>query len=82
MALIEHYLKAVGMFRDYTDSTQDPAYSEVIELDLGSVVPSLSGPKRPHDRISVSEMKIDFQQCLDNKVSLSWVCCYDYRKVL
>lgn len=68
VALIEHYLKAVGMFRDYTDSTQDPAYSEVIELDLGSVVPSLSGPKRPHDRISVSEMKIDFQQCLDNKV--------------
>ena len=59
------------MFRDYTDPAQDPTYSEVIELDLGSVVPSLSGPKRPHDRISVSEMKTDFQQCLDNKVSLS-----------
>lgn len=39
-----------------------------MELDLGSVVPSCSGPKRPHDRVPVSEMKTDFRSCLVNKV--------------
>ena len=43
--------------------------TQSIELDLSTVVPSLSGPKRPHDRVSLSEMKEDFQKCLDNKVS-------------
>lgn len=56
------------MYRNYTDSAQDPAFSQIVELDLSTVVPSLSGPKRPHDRVPVSEMKKDFQQCLDNKV--------------
>ena len=37
-------------------------------MDLGDIVSCLSGPKRPHDRVSVSDMKADFQQCLDNKV--------------
>ena len=41
---------------------------QVLELDLSTVVPSLSGPKRPHDRVSVSDMKNDFKQCLQNKV--------------
>ena len=41
---------------------------QVFELDLSAVVPSLSGPKRPHDRVAVSDMKADFQQCLQNKV--------------
>ena len=41
---------------------------QVFELDLSTVVPSLSGPKRPHDRVAVSDMKADFQQCLQNKV--------------
>ena len=68
MTYIEEYLKAVGMFRNYADASQDPVFSEVVELDLSTVVPSLSGPKRPHDRVSVSEMKVDFQKCLDNKV--------------
>ncbi|KAG7174448.1 Cytoplasmic aconitate hydratase-like [Homarus americanus] len=61
---IEEYLKAVKMFRNFMDSSQDP----VVSLDLGEVVPSLSGPKRPHDRVSVSSMKDDFHQCLGNKV--------------
>lgn len=65
---IETYLRAVGMFRNYENPSEDPVFSEVVELDLGTVVPSLSGPKRPHDRVSVSEMKEDFQKCLDNKV--------------
>ncbi len=37
-------------------------------LDLGSVVPSVSGPKRPHDRVAVSDMKNDFKSCLSNPV--------------
>ena len=44
-------------------------YMQSIELDLSTVVPSLSGPKRPHDRVALNEMKEDFQKCLDNKVS-------------
>lgn len=68
IALIERYLKAVRMFRDYSDCKQDPVYTNVVELDLGSVVPSMSGPKRPHDRVPVEDMKADFRLCLTNKV--------------
>ena len=68
IAIIEAYLKVVGMYRNYSDPAQDPAFSKVVELDLSTVVPSLSGPKRPHDRVAVSQMKADFQLCLDNRV--------------
>ncbi|XP_069950269.1 cytoplasmic aconitate hydratase isoform X2 [Cherax quadricarinatus] len=68
IAQIEAYLKAVKMYRNFMDTSQDPSYSEVVTLDLADVVPSLSGPKRPHDRVSVSSMKDDFHQCLSNKV--------------
>jgi len=46
---------------------------QIAELDLGSIVPSLSGPKRPHDRVAVAQMKDDFRQCLLNKVLLMHV---------
>jgi aconitate hydratase len=62
-------LKATKQFRDYDDASQDPIFSKVITLDLATVVSSLSGPKRPHDRIVVSEMKEDFEACLVNKVN-------------
>lgn len=65
---IEDYLKANQLFRDYTDPNQDPLFTEVVELDLSTVVPSLSGPKRPHDRVPVSDMKTDFQSCLTHKI--------------
>ncbi|CAL4095460.1 unnamed protein product [Meganyctiphanes norvegica] len=65
---IEAYLKAVKMFRNFEDASQDPVYSEIVELNLADVVPSVSGPKRPHDRVSVSDMKKDFLSCLGNKV--------------
>lgn len=39
-----------------------------MELDLGTVVPCMSGPKRPHDKVAVSEMQKDFKECLGNKV--------------
>lgn len=65
---IQDYLKANNLFRDYTNPEQDPLFTEVVELDLGTVVPSCSGPKRPHDRVPVSDMKTDFQSCLSHKV--------------
>jgi len=57
------------MLRNYDDPSQDPVFSQVTNLDLGEVVPSISGPKRPHDRVSVSEAQKDFKSCLTNKVS-------------
>ena len=56
------------MFVTY-DGRPDPTYSgEVMELDLSTVQGSLSGPKRPHDRVDFSNMKNDFNKCLTNKV--------------
>ncbi|XP_039255789.2 cytoplasmic aconitate hydratase-like [Styela clava] len=66
--MIEKYLRQVKMFRDFTNENEDPVFSQILELDLATIVPSLSGPKRPHDRVSVSEMKKDFKECLVNKV--------------
>jgi len=65
---VEKYMEAVGMLRDFNSQGQDPVFSEVHELDLSSVVPSLSGPKRPHDRVASANMKTDFQACLTNPV--------------
>ncbi|XP_023123810.1 iron-responsive element-binding protein 2 [Amphiprion ocellaris] len=68
LELLESYMKAVKLFRSYEDNSEDPEYSEVIEIDLSSMVPHVSGPKRPQDRVAVSSMKQDFQSCLDEKV--------------
>jgi aconitate hydratase len=53
--LVEAYTKAQGLFR--TDATPDPVFSDRLELDLSTVVPSLAGPKRPQDRIPLTQMK-------------------------
>lgn len=58
IALVEAYYKAQGMFR--TDETPDPVFTDKIELDLSSVVPSLAGPKRPQDRVELTAMKESF----------------------
>ena len=42
---------------------------QVIDINLSSIVPHVSGPKRPQDRVAVSDMKEDFQSCLDGKVT-------------
>jgi aconitate hydratase len=57
---VESYARAQGLFR--TDDTPDPYFQETIELDLGTVLPSLAGPKRPQDRILLSNMKKQFQE--------------------
>ncbi|XP_044050248.1 iron-responsive element-binding protein 2 isoform X1 [Siniperca chuatsi] len=68
LELLESYMKAVKLFRSYEDASTDPLYSEVIEINLSSMVPCVSGPKRPQDRVAVSSMREDFQSCLDEKV--------------
>ena len=60
--LVETYCKAQGLFR--TDSTPDPVFTDTIELDLGTVVPSLAGPKRPQDRVPLSQSKEMFNTAL------------------
>ncbi|AOZ93535.1 aconitate hydratase AcnA [Paenibacillus crassostreae] len=62
VALVEAYYKAQDMFR--TEYTVDPEFTDVIELDLASVVPSLAGPKRPQDRIELSNMKDSFNDII------------------
>ncbi|MCI0555228.1 MAG: aconitate hydratase AcnA, partial [Anaerolineae bacterium] len=58
----EAYMHAQGLFRD--PSTPDPEFTDVLQLDLGSVVPSLAGPKRPQDRVPMSELKETFNKTL------------------
>ncbi|MET3287849.1 UNVERIFIED_CONTAM: aconitate hydratase [Brevibacillus sp. OAP136] len=60
--LVEAYTKAQGLFR--TDDTPDPVFSETLELDLSTVVPSLAGPKRPQDRVELTSMKEAFNASL------------------
>ncbi|WP_045233869.1 aconitate hydratase AcnA [Deinococcus pimensis] len=60
--LVEAYCKAQGMFR--TDETPDPVFTKVLELDLSTVVPSLAGPKRPQDRVALTDMKSVFEEAL------------------
>ncbi len=62
IARTEAYMRAQGLFRDA--STPDPEFTDTLELDLASVVPSLAGPKRPQDRVPMSELKETFEKAL------------------
>ncbi len=66
VALVEAYAKAQGMWHD---PAHEPNYSERLELDLGTVVPSIAGPKRPQDRVSLSEAKAGFRSVLPDYVA-------------
>ncbi|XP_017114537.1 cytoplasmic aconitate hydratase [Drosophila elegans] len=66
--IIRQYLKATRQLRDYSLEDQDPQYTESVTLDLSTVVTSVSGPKRPHDRVSVTSMCEDFKSCLSSPV--------------
>jgi aconitate hydratase len=63
IALVEAYTKAQGMWRDA--DTPDPVYTDTLELDLDTVEPSLAGPKRPQDRVSMTQLGKVFEETLD-----------------
>ena len=67
--LVEAYAKAQGLFR--APDAPDPVYSEILELDLSSVEPSLAGPKRPQDRVSLKQAKAGFQAALGSMMAAS-----------
>jgi aconitate hydratase len=66
IALVEAYAKEQGLWHD--EHSEQPTFSDEIELDLGDVVPSLAGPKRPQDRVSLSEAQTIFQEALRDYV--------------
>jgi len=65
LALVEAYAKEQGLWHD---PDAEPRYSERLELDLSTVVPSLAGPKRPQDRVSLADAKGAFRDALDEYV--------------
>ena len=65
IALVEAYAKEQGMWRE--KGTPDPVFTDTLELDLSSVVPSLAGPKRPQDRVLLSEAPQGFAAALDKE---------------
>jgi aconitate hydratase len=62
VALVEEYAKAQGMWRDETSPV--PVFTDTLSLDLGSIVPALAGPKRPQDRVLLTEAKSGFEKVL------------------
>jgi len=62
IALVDAYAREQGMF--HTADSEDPVFSETLELELDSVVPSIAGPKRPQDRVSLSDAKPAFLEAL------------------
>jgi aconitate hydratase len=66
VALVEAYAKAQGLWHD---PSVEPRFSEHLELDLSTVVPSIAGPKRPQDRVVLTEAKDCFRQALTDYVS-------------
>jgi aconitate hydratase len=62
VALVEAYAKAQGLWHD--ESVAEPIFSDTLELDLGTVLPSLAGPKRPQDRVILSESAVKFAEAL------------------
>jgi aconitate hydratase len=65
--LVESYTRAQGIFR--TDATPDPVFTDTLALDLATVVPSLAGPKRPQDRIPLSNAKQAYQDAFAAQMS-------------
>src|SRR5665648_669499 len=65
IALVEAYAKAQGLYRK--DSTPDPEFTDTLALDLGDVVPSIAGPKRPQDRVPLDKAATAFAKVLDTE---------------
>ena len=69
IALVEAYCKAQGLWRSSADP--DPEFTDVLELDLGDVVPSLAGPKRPQDRVPLTAVKRTFIDVVTDTLKLN-----------
>ena len=69
MHLVKAYSEAQGMWRD--SSTPEPVFTDTLSLDLSSVVPSLAGPKRPQDRVPLTQMKTAFEKLLQESNQLA-----------
>ncbi|WP_375413268.1 aconitate hydratase AcnA [uncultured Bradyrhizobium sp.] len=67
--LADAYYRAQGMFR--SDAGPDPIFSDVVEFDLASVEPSLAGPKRPHDRVALSDLPRNFAHALEHEYGVT-----------
>ncbi|HTA33152.1 MAG TPA: aconitate hydratase [Solirubrobacteraceae bacterium] len=66
IALVEAYAKEQGLWHD--ESSEEPTFSDTIELDLATVEPSIAGPKRPQDRIALSDAQVSFRDALGGYV--------------
>jgi aconitate hydratase len=66
IALVEAYAKEQGLWHD--ENSEEPTFSDTIELDLSEVVPSIAGPKRPQDRVSLTESRDAFRMALEDLV--------------
>ncbi|MBT9546294.1 MAG: aconitate hydratase AcnA [Candidatus Sericytochromatia bacterium] len=69
VSLVEAYTQAQGLFR--TDATPDPVFTDNLELDMSTVQPSLAGPKRPQDRVNLSQMQETFKAALTSTAPTS-----------
>ncbi len=69
VALVEAYMKTQGLF--HTADSPEPVYSDTLELDLGTVEPSLAGPRRPQDRVRLKDVKTSFLKELDGMLAVS-----------
>ncbi|TAN06943.1 MAG: aconitate hydratase AcnA [Rhizobiaceae bacterium] len=65
IALVKAYCEAQGLWRH--DGTEDPVFTDTLELDLGSVVPSMAGPKRPEGRVSLEGIPAAFAQAMESE---------------
>jgi aconitate hydratase len=72
IALVEAYAREQGLWHD--EHSEEPTYSDTIELDLGAVEPSLAGPKRPQDRVALTRARESFREALSG-----YVQDYDWR---
>jgi aconitate hydratase len=71
IALIKAYLKQMGMWASASDNKA--CYHASLQLDLGSIVPSIAGPKRPQDRIALEQAGVSFRQWLDSQIPVSHI---------
>src|SRR6185436_2645190 len=66
LELVEAYAREQGMWHD--EDSEEPTYSDTLELDLADVEPSLAGPKRPQDRVPLTEAQPEFREALGDLV--------------